>query len=137
MSVRVVAAPMIKGILLAGVILALAWIALPGAPPGAPPGGAPGPTVRTEGVITGVDEDGSAFTISGPQGTQEFSVTPDTAIGVGDQHIGFDALSRFVGVASVVLSVDTGTEQAARRVTLLVMPAQSVTPPIPSDEPRP
>jgi len=105
--------------------LAAAWLGSMGAP-----ATSTGPTVEAQGVIISVDTDASSFTISGPQGTQEFDVTSDTVIDLrGAERIAFGDLPRFIGIASTVLSADTGGQQSARRVSLLVMPARTITPP--------
>jgi len=123
-----------NGIVITMVVLAVAWLGSSGAP--VTP--ATGPTVKTEGIIISVDPDASSFTVSGPQGTQEFDVTSDTVIDLGGtEHIAFDALQRFVGVDSIVLSADTGAQQNARSVTLLVMPARATTQPGARDHAKP
>ena len=96
-----------------------------------------GPTVETQGVIASIDPDASSFTMAGPQGTQEFVVTSDTVIDIGrGERIGFRDLAKFVGVAGIVRSADTGAYQYASRVTVLAMPAQGTLPAEPS-QPNP
>ncbi|HEV2356550.1 MAG TPA: hypothetical protein VGZ23_02935 [bacterium] len=113
------------GILIAAVTLAAAWLRSPGAPVSS----TAGPTVEAQGVIVSVDSNANSFTIAGPQGTQEFFVTPDTVMDLGGtERIAFRDLDKFVGVTTTVLSADTGAQQNANRVTLLVMPARATVP---------
>lgn len=112
----------ITGIMIAVVTLATAWLRSPAAPVNS----TTGPTVNTEGVIVSVDSDAQSFTIAGSQGTQEFFVTPDTVMNLGgSERIAFRDLPKFIGVAGTVTSADTGAQQNANRVTLLVAPARA------------
>jgi hypothetical protein len=114
-----------KGIVIAAITLAIAWLHSVGAPAN----GTGGPTVEAQGILVSVDSDAGAFTIAGAAGTQEFYVTPDTVIELGRmERIRFHDLAHFIGTTSVVLSADTGARQDANRVTLLVMPFRNALP---------
>lgn len=107
------------GIVIAAITLAAAWLHSVEAPAQE----AAGPTVEAQGTLVSVDDDAGSFTITGAAGTQEFHTTPDTVIELGrTKRIGFRELANFVGTTSVVMSADTGAQQDANRVTLLVMP---------------
>jgi hypothetical protein len=109
----------VKGIVIAAVTLAIAWLHSVGAP--ARETG--GPAIEAQGILVSVDSDAGAFTIAGEAGTQEFYVTPDTIIELGRaKRVAFRDLANFIGTAGVVRSADTGARQDANRVTLLVMP---------------
>ena len=115
----------VKGIVIAAVTLAIAWLHSAGAP--ARETG--GPAIEAQGILVSVDSDAEVFTIAGEAGTQEFNVTPDTIIELGRaKRVAFRDLANFIGTASVVLSADTGARQDATRVTLLVMPFRDTLP---------
>ena len=115
----------VKGIVIAAVTLAIAWLHSPGAP--ARETG--GPAIEAQGILVSVDSDAGAFTIAGEAGTQEFYVTPDTIIELGRaKRVAFRDLANFIGTAGVVRSADTGARQDANRVTLLVMPFRDTLP---------
>jgi hypothetical protein len=114
-----------KGIVIAAVTLAVAWLHSAGVP--ARETG--GPAIEAQGILVSVDSDAAVFTIAGEAGTQEFYVTPDTIIELGRaKRVAFRDLANFIGTASVVLSADTGARQDATRVTLLVMPFRDTLP---------
>jgi len=114
-----------SGVVIAVVTLAVAWLQSPGAPVTL----ATGPMVRAEGDLIAIDFEVRSLTISGPQGTQEFFVTPDTVIELGNnERVAFDDLSKFIGVTSIVFSHDTGMQQKANRVTLLVASTRGTLP---------
>jgi hypothetical protein len=114
-----------SGVVIAAVTLAVAWLQSPGGPVTL----ATGPTVQAEGVLIAIDSQVRSLTISGPRGTQEFYVTPDTVIELGNkERVAFGDLRKFMGVASTVLSQDTGAQQNANYVTLLVMSARGTLP---------
>lgn len=115
----------VKGIVIAVVTLAIAWLHSAGGP--ARETG--GPAIEAQGILVSVDSDAGAFTIAGEAGTQEFYVTPDTIIELGRaKRVAFRDLANFIGTAGVVRSADTGARQEANRVTLLVMPFRDTLP---------
>jgi len=117
----------VSGTIIAIVVLAVAWLAYPGAPAA----WTTGPAVTAEGRIVLLDLDAKSFTILGRQGTQEFHVRSDTAIDVGGtRRIAFTDLPRFIGTNCTVLSADTGESQDASRVQLQLplLPARASAP---------
>lgn len=115
----------VRGIVIAAVTLAIAWLHSAGAP--ARETG--GPAIEAQGILVSVDSDAGAFTIAGEAGTQEFYVTPDTIIELGRaKRVAFRDLANFIGTAGVVRSADTGARQDAHRVTLLIMPFRDTLP---------
>lgn len=116
---------MARGVLIAALALTAAWLRSP-----APPvHSGMGPDIETQGVIASIDPDANSFTVAGPQGTQEFYVTVNTIIDIGrGERIRFRDLAKFVGIAGIVRSADTGAYQYASRVTVLAMPAEGTLP---------
>jgi hypothetical protein len=115
----------VSGTVITCVVLAVAWVACPGTPVAS----TTGPAVTAQGRLVLIDLERTSFTILGPEGTQEFHVTSDTVMDLdGAQRIQFADLEHFFGAACTVQSVDTGDDQDATRVTLVLAPATASTP---------
>jgi hypothetical protein len=116
----------ISGTVITCVVLTVAWVVCPGSPVAST---TTGPAVTAKGRIVLINPERNSFTILGPEGTQEFHVAADTVMDLGGaQRIEFADLEHFFGAECTVQSVDTGDDQDATRVTLVLAPATASTP---------
>jgi len=81
------------------------------------------PITRTQGILASVDLAGMTAALATPAGQQVYTLASMTAVRVGEETEGLDALPSFVGAAAIVLSTDVGGAQIAGRVDILVFPA--------------